>query len=311
MVTSADRGQAIAAAIIVPCASRKCAPASEVAGAVMLPRGKQKDVESDWRRRVDELPAVCRADELYAGRGFKLARRAAASANAPLYVASAGLGLVAGDRRVPSYSITVANGMPDSVADRIIDGFDVSRWWGAVSRGPFSTAACDLPEGPLPVVAALSRPYARMISAELGGVRAPERWRLIGTGLKAILPSMLHESVMPYDERLEGILPGTRADFPQRALVHFVDEVLRRDSMGDLAAHAAAVEAALSRAVAPERARRPRRGDSEIREAIRRRLGSETGIARLLRRLRDEDGIACEQARFGRLYRDVLGSETR
>ena len=298
-----------AAAIIVPCASRKHIAPSEIAGAVTLPRGAQGDIESAWRRRIDELPLACRADELYAGRGFKLARRAAASADAPLYVASAGLGLVAGYQRVPSYGLTVADGVPDSITDRVTGGFDLARWWGAVSRGPFSTAASDLPEGPLPVVAALSRPYARMISAELGGVRAPDRWRLIGTGLEVLLPSAMRDSVMPYDQRLEGIFPGTRADFPQRALVHFVEEVLRCNPTGDIEAHATAVKAALSRAVAPERTRRPRRGDPEIREAIRRRVGSETGIARLLRRLRDEDGIACEQARFGRLYREVLGSE--
>lgn len=39
---------------------------------------------------------------------------------------------------------------------------------------------------------------------------------------------------------------------------------------------------------------------------IERHLGSTQGIGRLLRVLRDEEEIACEQARFTRLYRATL-----
>lgn len=311
MTIVSDTGEMLASAVIVPCTSRKCVLPSEQAIAVSLPLGSQDEVETAWYRQISELPLACRADTLYAGRGFNLAKRAAASARAPLYVASAGLGLVAADETIPTYGLTVAAGTPDSVGGRVDGEFDVVRWWRAISQSPFSAAIDDLPGGPLAVVAALSRPYARMMAAEFEGVRDPGRWRFIGVGLESILPPSVRRSVLPYDQRLEGLRPGTRADFPQRALVHFVEEILRHDPSGDLEAHAAAVDAALSEATAPVRARRPRKDDAEIREAIRRRLGSETGtgIGRLLRSLRVEDGIACEQARFGRLYREVLGSE--
>ena len=40
------------------------------------------------------------------------------------------------------------------------------------------------------------------------------------------------------------------------------------------------------------------------------RLRSQSGIARVLRALRDEEGVACEQARFSRLYRAAVDRGT-
>jgi hypothetical protein len=46
--------------------------------------------------------------------------------------------------------------------------------------------------------------------------------------------------------------------------------------------------------------------DFEILAIIERYLPETTGVGRLLRVLRDEEHVACEQARFSRLYRIAI-----
>lgn len=113
-------------------------------------------------------------------------------------------------------------------------------------------------------------------------------------------------SALPYDERLESLIGycGTRSDFPQRALKHFVVE---------LNAHLLPINEAF-RAVATSlsgfecKALPPRRrlDDEEIRRLIRRGWGAVGGNStKLLRLLRDTELVACEQRRFSRLRRQV------
>ena len=90
---------------------------------------------------------------------------------------------------------------------------------------------------------------------------------------------------------------------PNHTLIHFVNFVATKREAQDRDADFAAVESALGSAVAPYRMRRPRRTDEEILQLISARLPSQSGIARILRVLRDEEGVACEQSRFSRLYR--------
>jgi len=136
------------------------------------------------------------------------------------------------------------------------------------------------------------------------------RLRIFGASLSATLPAALRPSLAPYDARLDSILPGTRADFSQRALIHFVNSVAAKRTSQDRAADFAAVESALESAVAPDRMRRPRRTDEEILQLISARLPSQSGIARILRALRDEEAVACEQSRFSRLYRTAVYRRT-
>jgi len=137
-----------------------------------------------------------------------------------------------------------------------------------------------------------------------------DRIRIFGASLSTALPALLRPALAPYDERLDAILPGTRTDFSQRALMHFVEAVASRNRAADRDADFAAVKDALQSATAPDRVRRPRRTDDEIVRLIAARLPSQSGVSKVLRALRDEEGIACEQRRFSRLYQ-AAASRTR
>jgi hypothetical protein len=133
-----------------------------------------------------------------------------------------------------------------------------------------------------------------------------KRLRIIGTSLTACFSPKIASCILPYDERLDAICPGTRGDFPQRALKHFVVNALTALPGADMADHSQWVRDILADHVAPEWPDRPRLPDDEITKIIERHIPQTRGLGRMLRVLRDDEGIACEQARFTRLYRSVI-----
>jgi hypothetical protein len=296
-------------ALLVPCSSRKKVRPSLSGQAVSLPISDQSRLETAWIERLNSLPIACRAGDLYGGRGFQLALRASQISEAPLYAISAGLGLVAIERSIPAYGLTVSGKGPESIVARINDHFDPTSWWSAVSRGPYSTPMTHVFSNDVSkcIVVALSQSYARMLASSLDALpnSAIARLRIVGANLGSILPSRLSSSLLPYDERLQAVLPGTRNDFAQRALLHFVSSGLTTHPDGDAATHRAWVLSALSGKKAPVQRQRERLRDEDIRALIQRHLPRTTGIGRLLRVLRDREGVACEQARFSRLYREA------
>lgn len=293
------------AAIVVPCASRKRVAPRTDARAISLVEGSQAALEVAWIRRLADLPQQMAAGQLYMGRGFALGANAARISGAPLYVISAGLGLVHAERQVPSYGMTVGADGIDAIRGRSVDAFNPRSWWSAVRTSAFSIDWADAFRGDGAVLIALTRAYAEMIVDDL--LELPEahrmRLRLFGLALPATVPNGLAPCVMPYDERLDQMLKGTRTDFAQRALSHFVANVPPGQ---DRDADREAVLRMLAQHVTPERIERPRLGDDEIVAAIAKHLRSVTGIGRILRKLRDDDGIACEQRRFTRLYHRAM-----
>ncbi len=301
------------AAVITICAHRKRTRPPSEATPVSLPAGPQDAVQTAWIEKIQKLPPNGAAGALYAGRGFRLAAQAAEIAKAKFYILSAGLGLVASDEQVPLYGLTVSGRHAESVATRVAGEFDGAAWFSGLLSGPHSDQWSDaMAQGSGRVLIALTRPYAQMVGKSLSALepRALARLRIFGASLAPALPSALRPTLAPYDARLDAILPGTRADFSQRALLHFVRSVASKCDAQDRDGDYAAVEGALRGVAAPDRPRRPRRTDAEILQLILARLQSQSGIARILRALRDEEGVACEQARFSRLYRTALQQRT-
>jgi hypothetical protein len=297
-------GPATVAAVIAPCSSRKRLESPPQARAVSLAISSQATLETAWLARVKTFERVVAAQDLYGGRGAALARRAAHKASASLYIVSAGLGLVAGSERVPAYGMTVARRGDDSIPMRVTGRFDPSAWWSAVCSGAVSTTlerVLTQSQGRITLLA-LTKPYAAMVSASLAVLpgELTTGLRIFGWRLRDDLPASLHRSVMNYDARLEATLPGTRNDFAQRAMAHFVDVVLPIGGE-DSEVHRRQIEVSLAGLVAPERIVRPRASDDEILDWLGQATQAEDRVGRLLRRIRDQ-GIACEQSRFARLH---------
>ncbi len=154
------------AAVIIPCSNRKRLRPTPEARAVSLHRATQVDLETAWLQRLDKLERVVTAGDLYSGRGALLGRQSARAVSAPLYIASAGLGLVNSDELVPAYGVTVAGRGDDSIRARVIGRFDLAGWWSAVCAGPMSSTLEHVlagVEGRITLLA-LTKPYAAMLA---------------------------------------------------------------------------------------------------------------------------------------------------
>jgi hypothetical protein len=249
------------------------------------------------------------ASSLYKGRAFRMAIEASEAESADLAILSAGLGYVRGERPIPGYDLTIRPTGPGSIAPKIADGVDAARWWAAVKKGPFSSNPIRDAQGRARMLVCLSKSYADMVERDLIAISRIEglELRIFGLSLAGHLDEKLRPFVMPYDERLDLLgRPGTRVDFPQRALLDYVTHIAPA-SAGSLEADRQAVVDRLAPVVTTRSSRKQRRlSDAEISALVAElipKLGSKS--TRVLRHLRDIEHASCEQSRFARIFNDV------
>lgn len=300
------------ALIITVCSNRKRnPPPPELRGRGLRP-GRTEDVAAEWRSRIAQAPQRFLATQLYCGRAFAEAVACADMSRGSLYVVSAGLGLVEGTASIPSYSLSIMAGSEDNILTKLSSGERAPRWWNRLTnheqRNRFQEILSQHPN--VLALAALPSAYLHMIADDLLDLSEADRsrLRLFGCGGENIDERLRHW-VMPYDTRLDSSdspIRGTRSDFAQRAMRHFVEFILVQDPRGSAQRHAARVEAALRMWTMPPTYRRARVTDEEMVALIREHWSAaQAQSTRMLRLLRDDLGVACEQGRFSRLFRRV------
>ncbi|CDZ54354.1 DUF6884 domain-containing protein [Neorhizobium galegae] len=301
--------------ILTACTQRKRVTHNPFLCARDLPKGVLKDVAHAWDTRRKTARSVGRAQELYSGRSFVEATKAAQAAQAALYIVSAGLGLVHGNDEVPSYNLTVSKGGPDCVLDKIEDGRSEADWWMALGAAQTLHEVFDRSDNL--IVLALPSPYLRMIAPALSSLtdEACDRIRIVGGRDAPDLDPRLELARLPYDDRLDGPqspLPGTKSDFASRSARHFVEEILLKAPRATAKTHRELVEAALSTWTRPVAKAGARMSDLELKSVFRDQWARAGGRStKLLRILRDELNIACEQKRFSRLAGEIREERTR
>ena len=225
---------------------------------------------------------------------------------------SAGLGFVRPADEIPAYRLTLNSGEEDSILPHLRPPAELLGWWEAVERhSPWARRLSDEWDGKGIILIALPLDYLHVLSPLLGRLPASfkERLRLISGAGGSSLPRILRAFQLPYDARFNGPDSSDRgigSDFLGRAVGHFL-ALLESSNDGDLNCHRALVEDALKSMRPAERHRGRQLPDNAIANAIRSELRTRPcGSSKLLRRFRDELGIACEQGRFRRLYTNVL-----
>lgn len=291
--------------ILTACTNRKRLAAAAELRAEALDPGSLCDVAEQWVRRLSAANERVRARRLYAGRNFQEAEAAAAQIGADLAVVSAGLGVVDADTLVPPYALSVVEASSDSVLARIVEG-DARQWWGEVStHSPFSRPLATVVAGSTGIViAALSEAYLTMVADDLLSLQSVDaaRLRIVTRAPAERIDPRLHDRLMPYDDRLDGPdspVRGTRGDFAPRAARHFVRDIVAKSPEGSAHEHARLVGDALETWRPAPAFDRARHDDDTLLEIIRKHWEMAGGQStRLLRVLRDDLNIACEQGRF-------------
>lgn len=289
-------------AILTACTQRKRVTHNPLLSARDLPCGTLSEVATAWSERLRTAEATGPARDLYAGRSFVEASKASNTARADLYIVSAGLGLVHRDDAVPSYNLTVSRGDADCVMPKLPDGCVEADWWAAL--GGAEALVSMVEAAPHVVVIGLPSPYLRMIAPALAKLSAEacRKIRITGGRFASELEPRLEVARLPYDDRLDGpesTLPGTKSDFAARAARHFIENVLLKEPTAGIDIHRGQVEAVMSTWTRPIAKVGARLSDAEIKSIVREHWARAEGrTTKLLRILRDELNIACEQKRF-------------
>lgn len=300
----------VTAAIVTNCTQRKSV--QERIHLAQLPHMREVDrLAKAWQRAVGRALRVCPAQALYQGRSIADTAATASYLGSSWYVVSAGLGLVRSDQPVPAYECTVATGSELDGRLRLL-GVTASDWWNAITAHqpqPLSR----LIKQTLTLLA-LPSSYLRMTHDDLARVPTAKARQLrifTSTAGAQFVPKHLADCLMPYDDRLESVpnYAGTQADFPQRALRHFV-ETLEATSL-PLGDARIAVSSALAHRPRRARTTGKRMSDDEIRQVLKAQWARHRGSStQLLRFLRDEAHISCEQKRFSRIWQ-AMAAEVR
>lgn len=302
--------------VVTSCTARKRAASVAVELPDLACFTSVRALAAEWSRRTREARNSVEARDLYVGRAFRDARMAAESAHAKMYVVSAGCGLVEASDRLPNYNLTVSEGAGSIRRHLAACGATPCSWWREISeeRGPPSPlAALVMRPDVRNVLVAMPSSYLQMVAEDLGSVpvsSADRLWILTSRAGVVSLPGHLQARVLPYDDRLEhvGGHAGTASDFPQRALRHFV-EVLRGHQLSFKDA-ITVVQTALGNPVKIEAPLRARATDAQIQELLRAQWKSQKGSStKLLRFLRDDAHVACEQGRFRDIWRSLKAQE--
>lgn len=259
-----------------------------------------------------KAPRRTTAGDLYVGRAIGESKRVARLLDADLYVVSAGLGLVRETDLVPNYDLSAGVRGGNRQGGVSISGEYSTQWWAALAQNSETGRLLADVVRALPhrmVHVALPASYLRMVSEDLNSIErnTAQLLRIFTSEAgRAMVPDHLQHCILPYDERLEtlGGYDGTRAEFPQRALRHFV-EVLGGDQLA-LSDACVAVTTALAKLERRTTPIRQKMTDAQIASLLRSQWTSYGGSSgRLLRYLRDEALVACEQSRFRMLWLQV------
>ena len=272
--------------------------------------GNQRSVLQSWLSLVQSTAPVVPLWNLYSGRAIRIMKNVAKVLDAPLFVISAGLGLVDICERRPRYDLTISGKGPSSVLTRINDDtFDTTAWWTGVNHNDSAPIANLIRRNADTLfVLALSFRYFAMVRRDLETLESQWLENLRITGLKAQFDTPLAPCILPYDGRLNGPdspIPGTLSDFPQRCAVHYTEHCI---SGFGLKADRAAVFEVIKDMAWPLHSSGKKLSDDEIINLLRTEF-EKTGFmkTRMLRHFRGTLRVACEQKRFSYLYDRAIG----
>ena len=297
--------------VVVSCTERKSEPAEPFLCARELTRLDFDARIADWIERLALAREASRlpARELYQGEHWAVARELAKQENVALWVASAGHGLISVNQEVASYQATFAAGHDDSVAlSRSQSECDDQRakWWAEIQNGKQNRVTVEFLASQAPVLVAASRPYLAAMEGELLTAASARPGKVILATVGPV-PPKLRQLCSQGSGRLRGVLNGSM----QSVNVRLAEAIVKAADGGDITLDSAIRETKRLMKEAPplERFSRQLLSDEQVSACIVKHLVPEVGpsCSVLHRQLRNE-GMACEQSRFSRLYKSVNGA---
>lgn len=300
--------------IIAPCSSQKAVTVHSRLHADAFRAKTLNEYTKNWVARVRAAQEKFLPVNVYTGQGIAAVREAAETIDAEMHILSAGLSMVSAKRRIPGYDLTVGGDGPRPF-DNIAEHVKLGDWWRSLNRafGYYQPLAKLIKEQQSQVIIALPASYLLMVSDELTALSISERRKLrIIVSTKTSLASELAEIAIRYDQRLnaiEGAPRGANTSFVQRALLHLCRLLSENARITAVASQQTLVDRTLGQTTLINTPSRRRLTDDQLTRMIELELKRKiVGRSTLLKIIRQEKNVACEQNRFGELYDQVLAS---
>jgi hypothetical protein len=283
----------------------------------------ERDIEervARWIELVSGSEAQVRAADLYCGDHWSIARSLPHYGERfghriRLWVCSAGYGLIADDAPLAPYSATFSSSHPDAVArleDNRAHRKAFSRWWHGLANweGPQAGTPRTLrelaeshPAHALVIVA--SAPYLQALREDIIAAATlltnTSLLSIVSAGGKSVAD--IGEYIVPSEARLTAVVGGCMMSLNIRIL-----RALLERSSGMLRPELVRLVAKLAEVVPAYRyPARASLTDQQVRDFITGHLQARPGLtwSALLKALRHESNLACEQKRFRRLFREA------
>lgn len=287
---------------ITHCSALKATPPDVVLKGPSMPQNK---LAKQWCSRLSKVQKTVSAINLYTGRGYRALVNKTPQ-NQRLLIVSAGLGLVDCATVIPSYDCTIAVGSETSLDKHVEGKVCLSDWWNSISTSDFSEGKiADLqPKADFTLISLTSN-YLELVAEDL---RNTNTAKVIFVGPKIKLPNLGADIIRaPYTDAFDGPdspMPGVKSDFAQRCHADFIMRLKKYD---DLTFALQSVSQDMKTWSAPKRLNNKSFDDAEISRLIHEHKDKFSAIGKLHRFFRHELNVACEQKRFTKLYRQVLG----
>jgi hypothetical protein len=293
--------------IITTCTKRKKLPANPYLSASNLLCTSQSELQNEWCSRIQNAPKVYTADSVYSGRGFNEINKISKQFNLRFYIISAGYGLINKNHKISSYDLTISGSSSNNIC-RKVPFFSYNSWWQSINSEFFSLTKLIISDHNNKFVIALSSSYWNLIKNDLSNLPLADRKRVRIIGLSnKYLPEWACDISLPYDERFDGPdspLPGIRSNFPQRATVHYIKEIFSNSSPEK---DKQAVQDLMCHLRYPPKITRKRVDDDILLRMIMTKLRQKhLSSALMLKWIRNEALISCEQNRCARLYKIAI-----
>lgn len=290
--------------IVTNCTNRKRSIGDEpVVPPERLNHESVDDFAVRWIEKANQNEVKIKAKKLYCGRGYNEILVSQDKLASRLITISAGFGALLEDDTIPPYNFTFEN------LQRLnIDHLD---WWQSINKARgksdivqkiVNDSSVDL------ILMSVSEKYLNFILEELNSLKTDtlKKIRII-IGYKP--PKSVEKYTIYYDSRLDGPnspIRGTRSDFNSRALRHFTENIILKNETNTIESHRNKVNELLDHMEYPSIPKRKKVTDEEVRSLIKAYWNESGGRSSIcLRLLRDNAGVACEQSRFAKLFRQV------
>jgi len=303
-------------AIITNCSKSKKQKAQQSLIAMNLKEDSIDQVSNEWSEKVKASTCgTLAARDQYVGRSFKEVKNIEQTKSFDWHIISAGLGLISSEKQIPSYDLTITNGSPNSIIQKLNCDRGICDWWEKINEQfnheNFPIAKLLNENRDTLFLFALTKSYFNLISSEFSKIKDKSNIRLFGFRDSNNLVESVKKYFLPYDpSKFDGPDSennGIKNDYPRRVMRHYVEHILCQLKGPNFEQESKLVEEYLSTKTPKKILKNKKYTDAFIIEKIKDYKKEDYPTHRiLLKHFRHDLNIACEDSRFKALFHEVL-----